>query len=326
MGGTYEQSFIFGQQQKRLFLQQMASNPLDVLVIGGGITGAGIALDASARGLNIGLVEMNDFASGTSSRSTKLVHGGLRYLKQAEVKLVKEVGRERALLHRNAPHLVTPAPMLLPIYKKGSMGYFTASIGLTIYDRLAGVMPKERRVMFRKEKTEQMEPLLRKDNLVGSGYYYEYMTDDARLTLDVLKTAHAQGARLVNYAKVVDFIYEAGVMTGVIVLDRVSGEQYEIYAHKIVNAAGPWVDELRKADKSLKGKKKLLLTKGVHLVFNRKKLPVNQSIYCDTPDGRMIFIIPRGDKTYVGTTDTVYEGDIAEPRTTSQDRIICLTP
>lgn len=301
------------------YLQDMSAKKLDVLVIGGGITGAGIAWDASCRGMSVGLVEMNDFASGTSGRSTKLIHGGLRYLKQGEIGLVREVGSERALLHRSAPHLVEPIPMLLPIYKKGTYGYFASSVGLYLYDWLAGVKRSERRKMFRRESTLTLEPLFRKEGLKGSGYYYEYRTDDARLTVEVVKSARAKGAHIANYAKVREFIYRGGKVAGAQVEDQLSGETYAIYAKKIINAAGPWVDQVRLKDHSLKGKQ-LLLTKGVHLVVDHAKLPVRQAAYFDVPGGRMIFAIPREGKTYIGTTDTVYKGSIETPGITEEDR------
>jgi glycerol-3-phosphate dehydrogenase len=309
----------FSVHSRTEILQQMASQELDLLVIGGGVTGAGIALDSSHRGLNVGLLEMKDFASGTSSRSTKLIHGGLRYLKQGEVKLVNEVGRERAILYKNAPHLVFPAPMLLPIYKAGSYGYFATSIGLYLYDLIAGVEKKERRKMLSRQQTIQQEPLLKSKGLKGSGLYYEYRTDDSRLTLDIMKTAWAKGARIANYAKVQEFIYRDDKVVGVRVEDQISGEVVDVFAKCIVNATGPWVDGVRKLDGPLQGKR-LFLTKGVHLVVDYEKLPVKQSAYFDTPDGRMVFVIPRGGSTYIGTTDTPYSSSIDEPRTTEEDR------
>lgn len=309
----------FSAKNRTAILADMAEKELDLLVIGGGITGAGIALDASLRGVRVGLLEKNDFGSGTSSRSTKLIHGGLRYLKQGDVKLVQEVGRERAILYKNAPHLVIAAPMLLPIYKGGTYGYLASSVGLYVYDWLAGVERKERRKMLSREEALRHEPLLKKDGLKGAGYYYEYRTDDARLTLDIMKTAWQQGAKIVNYAKMTEFIYRGSQAVGVKVTDRNTGKTYDIYAKKIVNAAGPWVDGVRKLDNSLKGKR-LYLTKGVHLVVEKEKLPVTQSAYFDTPDGRMVFVIPRGNITYVGTTDTSYQLDIDQPRTTKEDR------
>lgn len=309
----------FSVANRPAILASMAEKELDLLVIGGGITGAGIALDASQRGIRVGLLEQNDFGSGTSSRSTKLIHGGLRYLKQGDVKLVQEVGRERAILYKNAPHLVVAAPMLLPIYKGGTYGYLASSVGLYIYDWLAGVERKERRKMLSREETLRYEPLLKQEGLKGAGYYYEYRTDDARLTLDIMKTAWSQGASIVNYAQVTEFLYRGQRVAGVKVTDRRSGQTYEIYARKIVNAAGPWVDGVRKLDGSLQGKR-LYLTKGVHLVVEKEKLPVSQSAYFDTPDGRMVFVIPRGSITYIGTTDTSYKLEIDQPRTTKEDR------
>lgn len=300
------------------YLKKLANEPLDLLVIGGGITGAGIALDAASRGLKVGLVEKQDFAQGTSSRSTKLIHGGLRYLKQGELKLVREVGRERAILYRNAPHIVIPEKMLLPLVQGGTYGKLATSVGLWIYDRLAGVKKEERRIMLNKEETEAQEPLLRKDILKGGGLYIEYRTDDARLTIEVIKTAVSFGAICVNYAEVVEFIYNEGKVVGVKVTDRITGSQYFIQARKIVNATGPWADQLRAKDHSLRGKR-LHLTKGVHLVVPNSRLPLNQSIYFDVPDGRMIFAIPRDHITYIGTTDTNYHGVIDRPRVTKAD-------
>ena len=179
---------------RQSFIDEMTNQELDLLVVGGGITGAGIALDAATRGLKIGLVEKHDFAWGTSSRSTKLIHGGLRYLKQFEVALVREVGMERAVVHRNARHIVLPEKMLLPIVEGGSLGQTMSSIGLWVYDLLAGVENEERRRMMGKEETEQTEPMLRKDILNGGGLYYEYRTDDARLTIENMKSAVQHGA------------------------------------------------------------------------------------------------------------------------------------
>ncbi len=300
-------------------LQRMADTVLDLLVIGGGITGAGIAWDASLRGMHVGVLEKNDFASGTSSRSTKLIHGGLRYLKQGEIILVREVGRERALLHSKVPHLVIPTPMLLPIFQGGTYGFWATSIGLYIYDLLAGVKRGERRTMLNREETIRMEPLIKTDGLKGAGYYYEYRTDDARLTIEILKTAVENGALIGNYAKVTGFVYEDGKCTGVKAEDQLTQKVFIIRAKKIVNAAGPWVDQVRKRDGVLNGKR-LFLTKGVHLVFHHDRLPVRHAAYFDVPDGRMIFVIPRGDVTYVGTTDTAYSGCVDEPRTTIADR------
>lgn len=309
----------FSNKNRDNIIEQLQTNQFDVLVIGGGITGAGIALDASTRGMKIGLVEMQDFAAGTSSRSTKLVHGGLRYLKQFEVKMVAEVGKERAVVYENGPHVTTPEWMLLPFHKGGTFGKFTTSIGLRVYDFLAGVKRSERRTMLDAQQTLQKEPLVKKQDLKGGGVYVEYRTDDARLTIEVMKAAIAKGAVALNYSKVENLVYENGKVVGVVVKDQLTGKEYEVRAKKIVNAAGPWVDKIREKDNSKTGKV-LRLTKGVHVVIDQSKFPLKQAVYFDTPDGRMVFAIPREGKAYVGTTDTFYDQDAAIPKMTSEDR------
>jgi glycerol-3-phosphate dehydrogenase len=310
----------FSSKQRRERLEKMSKQHYDVLVVGGGITGCGIALDAVTRGMKTALVEMQDFAAGTSSRSTKLVHGGLRYLKQLEVKMVAEVGRERAIVYENGPHVTTPEWMLLPIHKGGTFGKWSTSLGLWVYDHLAGVKRSERRKMLSAKETLQKEPLLKREGLRGGGYYVEYRTDDARLTIEVIKKAVELGTDAVNYAKVEQFLYdESGKIIGARCRDQLSGRTYEIRAKKVINAAGPWVDTLREKDHSKTGKR-LQLTKGVHIVIDQKRFPLKQAIYFDTPDGRMVFAIPRDGKTYVGTTDTFYNEDIANPTMTEEDR------
>jgi glycerol-3-phosphate dehydrogenase len=309
----------FSSLNRKTVLNQMASEEFDVLVIGGGITGCGIALDSITRGLNTALVEMQDFAAGTSSRSTKLVHGGLRYLKQFEVKMVAEVGKERAVVYENGPHVTTPEWMLLPIHKGGTFGRFSTSIGLRVYDFLAGVEKAERRSMLSIEQTIEKEPLIKREGLKGGGLYVEYRTDDARLTIEVLKEAVARGAKAVNYTKANELLYRDGKIIGVRVINQVNGDAYDIYAKKIINATGPWVDTLRDSDHSLSGKK-LRLTKGVHLVIDQSKFPLKQAVYFDTHDGRMVFAIPRDGKTYVGTTDTFFDKEPTHPKVISEDR------
>jgi len=304
-------------------LTQMSRETFDILVIGGGITGAGIALDAAARGLRVALVEKQDYAGGTSSRSTKLVHGGLRYLKQLDFAVVSEVGKERAIVYENGPHVTTPEWMLLPFYKGGTFGPWMTSFGLRVYDFLAGVKKRERRTMFSVKQTVDKEPLLKREGLLGSGYYVEYRTDDARLTIEVMKQAVEYGAIAVNYAAVESFHYEEGKVVGAVVRDVLNGQDYELRAKYIVNATGPWVDDLRERDRSKQGKT-LRLTKGVHVVFDQSRFPLRQSVYFDTPDGRMVFAIPRDGKTYLGTTDTDYKGDITHPAMTEEDRTYLL--
>lgn len=309
---------MFTNLRRKDLISKLENNKFDLLVVGGGITGAGIALDATTRGLSTAVLEMQDFAAGTSSRSTKLVHGGLRYLKQLDVKVVAEVGKERAIVYENGPHVTTPEWMLLPLHKGGTFGSFTTSIGLRVYDFLAGVKKSERRTMFSREETLKREPLIKKEGLKGGGYYVEYRTDDARLTIEVMKAAVDKGATALNYAKVEELLYENGRITGVVVKDQLSGEQYKVFAKKIINATGPWVDLIREKDGSKKGKS-LILSKGVHIVIGQSRFPLKQAVYFDTPDKRMVFAIPRSGKTYVGTTDTFYDDDKANPKMTKAD-------
>lgn len=308
----------FSNINRPAFVSSLQNQQFDLLVIGGGITGCGIALDAALRGMKVALIEKSDFASGTSSRSTKLIHGGLRYLKQLEVKLVHDVGSERAVVHRLARHVVIPEKMLLPIVQNGSLGEFTTSLGLLVYDLLAGVKKEERRKMLNKHETLKAEPLLESTKLLGGGLYFEYRTDDSRLVIEMAKSAFANGATLLNYVAAEDFIYVDNQVKGVKAKDLISGNTITIEAKHVVNAAGPWVDLLRKTNQSLKGKR-LQLTKGVHLVFPFHKLPLQQAAYFDVADGRMIFAIPRNNITYVGTTDTVYNQSIDSPRCDSAD-------
>ena len=297
----------------------------DAVIIGGGITGAGIALDASQRGMKVALVEMQDFAQGTSSRSTKLVHGGLRYLQQLQVGVVKETGRERAIVYENGPHVTTPEKMLLPFHKGSNLGNFTAGVGLTMYDRLAGVKKSERKVMLNKKQTLDKEPLVKKDGLKGGGYYVEYRTDDARLTMEVMKRAEEKGATIINYVKSEHFTYDSNEkVNGIQARDVLTNEVFDIKAKKVINAAGPWVDEVRSGDYA-RNNKNLRLTKGVHIVLDQSKFPLRQAVYFDTEsDGRMIFAIPREGKAYIGTTDTFYDNDKTSPLATPEDRAYLL--
>jgi len=300
-------------------IKTLASEKFDLVIIGGGVTGAGIALDAASRGMKTCLIEKNDFASGTSNKSTKLIHGGLRYLKQLEIGLVKESGRERAIVHKLAPHLVIPEKMLLPLVEGGTYGKLMTSIGLKVYDLLASVEGDDRRKMLNKAETLKKEPLLDAKTILGSGYYSEYRTDDARLTIELLKKASEFGATILNYCEMETFIYNTkGQINSIDCIEHNSKDIINIESKNFVSATGPWVDVLREKDAS-KNNKQLHLTKGVHLVFPFKKFPLKQSVYFDVSDGRMIFAIPRGRITYVGTTDTDYVGNLEHVVATKTD-------
>ncbi|WZE73987.1 glycerol-3-phosphate dehydrogenase/oxidase [Macrococcus sp. CCM 2573] len=302
-------------------LNKMKEEYYDIVVVGGGITGAGIAFDAAQRGMKVALVEMQDFASGTSSRSTKLVHGGLRYLKQLQIGVVSETGKERAIVYENGPHVTTPEWMLLPMHKGGTFGPATTSLALKVYDYLAGVKKSERRTMLSAKETLAKEPLVKESGLKGGGYYVEYKTDDARMTIEVMKRAAEFGADILNYTKATGFTYDKkNKVSGIEAIDTISNTKFKIQGRKVVNASGPWVDEVRGKDYS-KNNKQLRLTKGIHLVFDESVFPLKQAVYFDTEsDKRMIFAIPRDGKTYVGTTDTFYNNDKTSPKVTQEDR------
>ena len=220
-------------------INELKSSEFDLLVVGGGITGAGIALDASSRGMKVALVEKNDFASGTSSKSTKLIHGGLRYLKQFDFWLVKEVGMERAIVHKLAPHLVVPEKMILPLVDGGTYGSWLTSVGLKVYDVLAAVEGEDKRKMLNQKEALIKEPLLPKDILKGAGYYAEYRTDDARLTLELIKTALNYDAKPINYSEVLEFIYEEKRIVGATVKDVLANTIFNIKSKYVINATGP---------------------------------------------------------------------------------------
>lgn len=310
---------LFSAFDRETIERNLQEEKFDLVIVGGGITGAGIALDATSRGMSVALVEMGDFASGTSSRSTKLVHGGLRYLQQFEIKEVADLGKERAIVYENGPHVTTPEWMMLPFHKGGNMGKTTASFGIRLYDYLAGVKKNERRKILSAKETLAKNPFVKKDGLKGSGYYVEYRTDDARLTIEVMKKAVELGANAINYTKAEHFLYDDNKqVVGVTVTDRLSGKAYDIKGHRVINAAGPWVDKVRKLDYATNNKH-LRLTKGIHLVIDKQKFPMEQAVYFDTPDGRMVFAIPRDKKVYVGTTDTVYDEAVINPKALESD-------
>jgi len=292
---------LFSSQNREILKSQLTSIHFDLIIIGGGITGAGICLDAVARGLKVCLIEMNDFASGTSSKSTKLIHGGLRYLEQFEFKLVNETGSERGILNKIAPHIVNSEKMLLPIKKKGKLNKLSTSIALFVYDYLAGVDKEDKKNILTKEEIIVKEPLLKTNGLDGGAIYSEFRTDDARLTIEILKTAGRIGAMPINYVKGEYYINKDGKISGVNCIDNLSKNSFVINSSYVVNAGGPWVDDIL-----INENKKLVLSKGIHIVIPYIKFPLKQSVYFDAIDKRMIFAIPRGNTTYIGTTDTKF--------------------
>jgi glycerol-3-phosphate dehydrogenase len=312
MKRTFELSF----RTRTKNLSVLSEQQFDLLVIGGGITGAGVARDAALRGLSVAVVERRDFACGTSSRSSKLVHGGLRYLQQGDVGLVREAATERYALRKLAPHLARPRQMVVPAATRS--GYAKLGVGLWTYDRIAGVSDRERYRMLSKEEALAIEPMLRAEGLYGAGLYYEYVTDDARLVMEVMKSAAGMGVVAVNYASVVGFELTDGRIDRVSIRDELSGDAITARARVVVNGAGPWVDAVRLL--SEQGEKpRLHLTKGIHLGIRRERLPLSRIVVMNARDKRGVFAIPRGAVTYLGTTDTSYLKPEDYPQITMED-------
>ena len=296
-------------------------SPLDLLVVGGGVTGAGIALDAASRGLSVGLVERNDFASGTSSKSSKLVHGGLRYLEQREFGLVREASTERDLMMRLAPHLVESIPFVLPVNGKWLRAKFGA--GLWAYDALASFKNLRVHKHLDADETENLVPALPSDKIKGGYIFYDCKTDDVRIVMEVLIGAVRYGAIVANHAEAVGI--ESGDVATVRVRDSIDGREFAIHARRVVVAAGVWGDRVDSLARD-EGESKLRPSKGVHLVFSRSVLPMEDAaaFIPDAERKRMLFVIPWLDSVIVGTTDTPFEGDIDAPTVEDVDRSYCL--
>lgn len=315
----------FSKETRRLALQKMQERDLDLLIIGGGITGAGVALQAAASGLDTGLIEMQDFAEGTSSRSTKLVHGGLRYLKQFDVEVVSDTVSERAVVQQIAPHIPKPDPMLLPVYDEpgSTFSMFRLKVAMDLYDLLAGVSntPAANKVLT-KEEVLKREPDLKQEGLLGGGVYLDFRNNDARLVIENIKRANRDGALIASHVKAEDFLLDdKGNIIGIKARDLLTGQEIIIKAKLVINTTGPWSDEIRQFSHKGQPIHQMRPTKGVHLVVDRQKLPVSQPVYVDTGlnDGRMVFVLPREEKTYFGTTDTDYTGDLQHPQVTQED-------
>ncbi len=291
----------------------------DLAIVGGGATGLGVALDAAARGFSVVLVESHDFAKGTSSRATKLVHGGVRYLAQGNISLVREALQERTTLLNNAPHLAQPLPFIMPSYKWWETPFY--GIGLTLYDILAGKAGLGNTQFLSREQTLQALPTAQPKDLKGGVKYWDGQFNDARLALALARTAAARGALLVNYCKAVDLIYDAGKVAGLVCLDVETGSQIRIQAGCVVNATGVWVDELRQKDGDAnradgRGHTKPMVapSQGVHLVVDREFLQADVGLMVPkTADGRVLFAVPWLGKVILGTTDTPRSDLALEP-------------
>jgi glycerol-3-phosphate dehydrogenase len=298
----------FGRQAREASIARMKAEEFDVFVIGGGITGAGIARDAALRGYRVALVDKGDFAGATSSRSSKMVHGGLRYLQYYKFRLVFEALSERHTLSQIANNLVHPQPFLITVYKGASHGLGTYRMGLVLYDLLAMFRAPHSHRSLGRESAIELEPFLREDGLLGGFLYYDYRVDDARLTLANAKTAWIKGAAVANYVEVLGLDKDGGKLKVARVVDRLSGEEFSVRSKVFVNATGPFTDRIRALDDPA-CERKLRPTKGVHLVISPERLPVKHAIVTEAEDGRNVFAVPWGRYVLVGTTDKDYEGD-----------------
>ncbi|GHA00887.1 glycerol-3-phosphate dehydrogenase [Ignatzschineria ureiclastica] len=345
-------------KSRRKHYQQLRENHYDLIIIGGGISGAAIALDAVTRGMKVVLLEKQDFGFGASSRSTKLIHGGLRYLQSFQLKQVTHSGEERALLYENAPHLVTRRKMLIPFYKGGSFGKIRTAIGLRLYDYLAKVKADERQQIHSKSALLSLVPALTDQGLKGAGEYVEYVVDDARLTLEIIKKAMEKGAHCFNYLAAIDFNYDdKGYIEGVVARDQLTGNRYLIEGDFCLNATGAWRQSLlapqddhaidsstatvkdqsvkdqsstdRSANNSLPDSA-IKWIKGAHIVFDQTDFPLKEAVCIEIDPQEegaeskrkkeMVMAIPYAGKTYVGVSQSEYEGNVDMPTISVSDQ------
>jgi len=302
----------------------MAAEPVDLLVIGGGITGAGIARDAALRGFRTAVVDKGDLGGGTSSLSSRLIHGGIRYLEQGEFRLVFEASRERRVLLGIAPHLVHPLPFLFPVYRGARVPAWKLRAGMWLYDLLAAFHNVKMHRWLGRKATQRLEPGLRDKELKGAALYYDAQTDDARLVIATMRSAAQAGALVANYAEVMALLKPDGRVGGVTVSDGLTGRAWTVRALVVVNATGPWVDRVRSLD-DVGAEPLLRPTKGVHVVVPRKRIGHTGAVTLTSPiDGRVMFVLPWGDVSYIGTTDTDEEASPDDVRATAEDVVYLL--
>jgi glycerol-3-phosphate dehydrogenase len=309
----------FSHQTRAAALSSMAAQPVDLLVIGGGITGAGIARDAALRGIRVALVDKGDFASGTSSHSSRLIHGGIRYLEHGDFRLVFEASRERRVLLHIAPHLVRPLPFLFPVYRGARVPAWKLRAGMWLYDALSAFRNVKTHRWLSPKRVRRAEPALKDRGLTGAALYWDAQTDDARLVLATVQSAARTGALVANYAEVTSLLKPDGRVRGAVVRDVLSGESRTVRALVVVNAGGPWVDALRRMDDPA-APPLLRPTKGAHVAVPRRRIGHERAITLLSPiDGRVMFVLPWGDLSYVGTTDTDADASPDGVRVTADD-------
>ncbi len=296
-------------------LDRLGGERLDLLVVGGGITGCGIARDAALRGWSVGLVEKDDFGFGTSSRSSKIVHGGVRYLEYGHFLLVKEAAQEREILRTIAPHLVHRLDFMYPVFKGESLMKIRA--GLTVFDYLASPDGKDKHTNLSPEEVREQLPGLR-DPLKGGVRYLEYITDDARLTLENAQSAAAHGALVANHARAERLTMRDGRVTGCLVTDTLDGTSTNVEARVVINATGVWCEEFLAAGE-LETEHPLIPSKGIHILLKAERLPITGATFLRATNGKRGLAMRRLDYVYVGTTDTEYDGPLDQPRATRAD-------
>jgi glycerol-3-phosphate dehydrogenase len=300
-----------------------STEPFDILIVGGGATGLGAAVDATARGYRVALIEQHDFAKGTSSRSTKLVHGGVRYLKQGNISLVLEALRERGRLTLNAPHLVHDLAFVIPSYKWWEGPFY--GVGLKVYDQLAGKLGLKASRMLSRRETMKLIPTVEPEHLTGGVVYHDGQFDDSRLAVNLAQTAFDLGAAVANYCRCVDLVKKGGIVTGVVVRDQESGEEFRIRSRSVINATGVFVDDLRRLDDRA-SRRLVAASQGIHIVLPKSFLPGSTAIMIPkTADGRVLFAVPWHDRVVVGTTDTPMPGHSLEPRALDEERDFVMT-
>jgi len=300
-----------GPREREDTLRAAARGAFDLLVVGGGITGAGVARDASLRGLRVALLEQGDFASGTSSRSSKIIHGGVRYLEYFQLGMVRESALERSVLRRIAPHLVHCLPFLYPVFAGESL--LKVRAGLRLFDTMAGARGDERSSRLDAAGTRRHLPGLR-DPLKGAVLYPEFITDDARFTLANVESAAAHGARVLNYVRVEGFLFRGSRVVGVAARDVETNDQFEVMGEVTVNAAGPWVPDVHAATALPPLPEPIVRSKGAHILLERERLPIRAATFLRSPAGRRGLVMPRGPWVYVGTSDEAYSGDVGHAR------------
>jgi glycerol-3-phosphate dehydrogenase len=307
----------FSFHDRAEILSEMQSETFDLVIIGGGITGCGVARDACSRGMKVALVEAQDFAQGTSSRSSKLIHGGIRYLENMEFHLVFEALSERRLLFEIAPHLVHPLRFVLPLYKGGRVGMFKMGLGMWLYDALSMFEAPELHERLDAEDTTERLPRLQRRELLGSYVYSDAYMDDDRLTHETLRAAVKLGAVCANFVSADDAELRDGKVRSIGCTDKLTGKKFRINGRHVVSTVGPWTDIV--APKLVGQWKKVLRpSKGVHLTFDRRRLPLHQAVVM-AAEKRIVFGIPRHEMIIIGTTDTDYPGDPGEVSTTTDD-------